>query len=57
MLVIRWPTMQVLLMEVFAMVIKIGFKSQVEVGAALDDGKAVGICEFGEDTDVAAFFF
>ena len=37
-------------------VAELGFKGRVEVGAALDRGEAVGICEFGEDADVAAIF-
>ena len=32
------------------------FEGRVEVGAALDGGEAVGICEFGKDADVAAVF-
>jgi len=35
---------------------ELGFEGGVEVGAALDGGEAVGICEFGEDADVAAVF-
>ena len=37
-------------------VAELGFEGGVEVGAALDGGEAVGICEFGEDADVAAVF-
>ena len=37
-------------------VTELGFEGGVEVGAALDGGEAVGICEFGEDADVAAVF-
>ena len=35
---------------------ELGFEGGVEVGAALDGCEAVGICEFGEDADVAAVF-
>jgi hypothetical protein len=37
-------------------VAELGLEGGVEVGAALDGGEAVGICEFGEDADVAAVF-
>ena len=37
-------------------VAELGFKGGVEIGAALDGGEAVGICEFGKDADVAAVF-
>jgi hypothetical protein len=37
-------------------VAELGFEGGVEVGAALDGGEAVGICEFGEDADVVAVF-
>ena len=37
-------------------VAQLGFEGRVEVSAALDGGKAVRICEFGEDADVAAIF-
>ena len=35
---------------------ELGFEGRVEVGAALDGGEAVRICEFGKDADVAAVF-
>ena len=35
---------------------ELGFEGGVEVGAALDGGETVRICEFGEDADVAAVF-
>ena len=37
-------------------VAELGFEARVEVGAALDGGEAVGVCEFGKDADVAAVF-
>ncbi|SRR6266403_3461010 len=37
-------------------VAELGFEGGVEVGAALDGDEAVGVCEFGEDADVAAVF-
>jgi hypothetical protein len=35
---------------------QLGFEGRVEVGAALDRGEAVRVCELGEDADVAAVF-
>ena len=37
-------------------VAQLGFEGRVEVGAALDRGEAVRVCELGEDADVAAVF-
>ena len=35
---------------------QLGLESRVEIGAALDGDEAVRVCEFGEDTNVAAVF-
>ena len=37
-------------------VAELGFEGGVEVRAALDGDEAVGVCELGEDADVAAVF-
>lgn len=37
-------------------VAKLGLKSRVEICAASDCTKAVCICEFGEDSDIAVVF-
>ena len=37
-------------------VAELGLEGGVEVGAALDGGEAVRVCELGEDADVAAVF-
>jgi len=35
---------------------ELGLKGRVEICAALDRAEAVAVCEFGEDSDVAAVF-